>query len=84
MSRSPWWAGTRLVSGRAIAEGLAARSWRAVTALMLVLGLAVVIVPRLWGDEPTRYTLASVGDAPGALLRQLQATAAEGSSRSRS
>jgi ABC-2 type transport system permease protein len=66
------------VAGRAISEGLASRSWRAVTALMLVLGLAVVIVPRLWGDEPTRYTLASVGDAPGPLLTQLQATAAEG------
>jgi ABC-2 type transport system permease protein len=72
------WDGTRLVAERTITEGLASKSWRAVTALMLLAGLAVVIVPRLIGDEPTRYTLASVGDAPGPLLTQLEAIAAAG------
>lgn len=72
------WQGTGLVARRAIAEGVGSRSWRVVTMLVLLLGLAVVVVPRMLGDEPTRYTLASVGDAPGALLSQLQATAAAG------
>jgi ABC-2 type transport system permease protein len=72
------WEATRLVAQRAITEGLASKSWRAVTALMLLAGLAVVIVPRLIGDEPTRYTLATVGDAPSSLLTQLEAIAAAG------
>lgn len=72
------WSGVRLVAGRTITEGLASRSWRIVTALMLLLGLAVVVVPRLVGDDATSYTLASVGDAPDALLSQLQATATAG------
>lgn len=72
------WSGVRLVAGRVITEGLASKSWRIMTALMLLVGLAVVVVPRLVGDEPTRYTLASVGDLPDPLLSQLQATAAAG------
>lgn len=72
------WSGVRLVAGRVITEGLASKSWRLMTALMLLVGLAVVVVPRLIGDEPTRYTLASVGDLPDPLLSQLQATAAAG------
>lgn len=72
------WSGVRLVAGRVITEGLASKSWRLMTALMLLVGLAIVVVPRLIGDEPTRYTLASVGDLPDPLLSQLQATAAAG------
>jgi ABC-2 type transport system permease protein len=72
------WSGVRLVAGRVITEGLASTSWRIMTALLLLLGLAVVVVPRLVGDEPTRYTLASVGEVPGPLLSRLQATAAAG------
>lgn len=72
------WSGVRLVAGRVITEGLASKSWRIMTALMLLVGLAIVVVPRLVGDEPTRYTLASVGDLPDPLLSQLQATAAAG------
>lgn len=72
------WSGVRLVAGRTITEGLASRSWRIMTALMLLAGLAVVVVPRLVGDDATSYTLARVGDAPDALLSQLQATATAG------
>ncbi len=70
--------GTRLVAGRAVAEALASRSWRVVTAVLLLIGLAVVIVPRLVGDQQPSYTLATVGDAPTALLDQLQAAARVG------
>ena len=65
--RTNWWGGTWLVARRALAEGFASRSWRIVTALMLAGGLAVVVIPRVLGDQGTRYTLASVGPAPEAL-----------------
>ncbi len=44
-----------------------------VTGLMLLAGLAVVVVPRLLGEEATTYRLAVVGEAPEALTRQLDA-----------
>lgn len=71
--RTNWWGGTWLVARRALAEGFASRSWRIVTALMLAGGLAVVVIPRVLGDQGTRYTLASVGPAPEALRAQLDA-----------
>lgn len=73
-----WWAGTRLVAGRAIREGWSSKSWRVVTALMLLAGLAIVIVPRLLGGDTPRYTLATVGQSPAVLLGQLQSAAAVG------
>ena len=76
MMSASWWAGTRLVAGRALREGWSSKSWRAVTLLMLLAGLAIVVVPRLLGGDTPRYTLATVGATPGGLLTQLQ-TAAE-------
>ncbi len=78
MDGSSWWAGMRLVAGRAIAEGWASRSWRVVTALMLLLGLAVVVVPRIIGEQEARYTLATVGGTSPSLAAPLEAAADAG------
>jgi ABC-2 type transport system permease protein len=78
MSRHGWWTGTSRVSGRALREGLSSRTWRVVTGVMLLLGLAVIVVPRLIGQDATTYTLATVG-APSVTLRaQLQAAGEAG------
>ncbi|HEX6887764.1 MAG TPA: ABC transporter permease [Candidatus Nanopelagicales bacterium] len=70
--------GVRLVAGRAIREGATSRSWRIITAITLMIGVAVVVVPRLLSPGETRYTIATVGDAPVALVAQLQAAGAAG------
>lgn len=68
MQASGWWEGTRLVAGRSLSDGLRSRTVRVTTLILLLVGLAVVFVPRLLaGDEPT-YTLATVG-APSASVR---------------
>jgi len=76
-----FWKGTRLVVGRAMAEAWGSRSWRVVTLIMLAIGLAVVIVPRVIGDRETTYTLALVGQPAPPLMAQLQAAAASGDFR---
>ena len=73
MRASAWWEGTRLVAGRSLSEGLRSRTVRITTLILLLVGLAVVFVPRmLSGDEPT-YTLATVGEASGSVRAQLDA-----------
>jgi ABC-2 type transport system permease protein len=78
MSTGSWWPGARLVAGRALAEGGSSKSWRIVTLLMLLAGLAVAIVPRLLGSQTPQYTLGVVGDVPAGLSTQLQGAAALG------
>jgi ABC-2 type transport system permease protein len=78
MSPGTYWTGTRLVAGRAITEGGSSKSWRVVTALMLLIGLAVVIVPRMIGERQASYTLATVGPATPALVATLEAFAQAG------
>ncbi len=73
-----WWAGTRLVAARAMAEGFAGKGWRIVTGLMLLGGIAAVVIPRLLGSGDTTYTLAVVGPAKPALVAQLAASARAG------
>jgi ABC-2 type transport system permease protein len=75
MSGTPWWDGTRLVAGRAAAEVLASKPWRIVTAIMLLLGLAVVVVPRVLSDQPELRTLAVAGTAPPSFAAYLDAAA---------
>lgn len=78
MGRGSWWTSTRLVAARSITEGWSSRSWRVVTALMLLLGLAVVVVPRFIGDPHVTYRLATVGAAPAELRAHLEAAAKAG------
>ena len=73
-----WWAGTRLVAARALSEGVAAKGWRAVTALMLLAGIAAVVIPRLLGSSVPTYTLVTVGNAQPELVTQLRTAAHAG------
>jgi ABC-2 type transport system permease protein len=73
-----FWAGVRLVAGRAIAEAWASKSWRIITAVSVLVGIALVVVPRVLADDTTEYTLATVGQAPPALLTALEAAGAAG------
>lgn len=75
MISGSWWAGTRLVAVRALREGWSSKSWRVVTGLMLAAGLAIVVVPRLLGDDAPSYTLATAGEAPAGFVTQLQSAA---------
>ncbi|MCU0300275.1 MAG: ABC transporter permease [Candidatus Nanopelagicales bacterium] len=70
--------GVRLVAGRAIAEAWASRSWRIITGVSVLIGIALVVVPRLLGGGTTQYTLATVGEAPPGLLAALQAAGEAG------
>jgi ABC-2 type transport system permease protein len=76
-----FWTGTKLVAGRAMAEAWNSRSWRIVSLIMLAIGLAVVIVPRVIGDRETTYTLAVVGDPAPLVMAQLEAAATSGDFR---
>jgi ABC-2 type transport system permease protein len=69
-----WWAGTRLVAGRRLADGARSRTVRITTLVMLLVGLAVVFVPRLLGDEQPTYTLVTVGAVSEDVRSQLDAS----------
>ena len=47
MPGSAWWEGTRLVAGRSLSDGLRSRTVRITTLILLLVGLAVVFVPRM-------------------------------------
>ncbi|MFA7324709.1 MAG: ABC transporter permease [Candidatus Nanopelagicales bacterium] len=68
-----WWEGTRLVAGRSLADGARSRTVRITTLILLVVGLAVVFVPRLIGGGEPTYTLATVGQASALVQSQLNA-----------
>jgi ABC-2 type transport system permease protein len=70
---SGWWAGTRQVAGRAIGDGVGSKSWRAITVVMLLLGTAAVVLPRLLAAGPAEYVLATAPGAPAELAADLQA-----------
>ena len=73
-----WWRGTGLVAQRSLLETVRSRTFRIVTALLLVASAAAVVVPQLVLDQPTTYTLATVGDAPTELRAALQSAASSG------
>ncbi len=68
-----WWSGVRLVAGRSLSEGLRSRALRITTLIMLVIGLAVVFLPRLLSGGETTYTLATVGEVSAPLRAQVDA-----------
>lgn len=70
-----WWHGTALVLGRGLREQLRSRTFKIVTALMLLLSIGAVVVPRLVTGGPTTYTLATVGPAPAQLTASLDVAA---------
>ena len=78
MSRQGWWTGTSMVTGRALREGLNSRTWKVVTGVMLLAGLAVIVVPRVIGQDATTFTLATVGAPTEGLRARLQAAGEAG------
>jgi ABC-2 type transport system permease protein len=73
-----WWRGTWLVAQRSLSETVRSRTYRLVTALLLVASAAAVVVPQLVLGEPTTYTLATVGEAPAQLRAALESAASRG------
>lgn len=73
-----WWRGTGLVAQRSLVETLRSRTFRIVTALLLLASVAAVVVPKLILDQRTTYTLATVGEVPAELRAALQAAATGG------
>jgi ABC-2 type transport system permease protein len=76
-----WWRGTGLVAQRSLSETVRSRTFRIVTALLLAASVAAVVVPQLVLDQPTTYTLATVGEAPEDLRSALDAAATRGDFR---
>jgi ABC-2 type transport system permease protein len=73
-----WWRGTGLVAQRSLLETFRSRTYRIITALLLLASAAAVMVPRLVLDQPTTYTLATVGEAPAPLRAALDSAARRG------
>lgn len=73
-----WWTGTALVYQRGLVERLRSRSFKAVTALMLVLSVATVTLPQVLGGGPTTYHLATVGTAPAEVVAALDTAGGAG------
>lgn len=73
-----WWRGTGLVAQRSFLEMFRSRTYRIITAVLLLASAAAVVVPRLVLEHPTTYTLATVGEAPPALRAALQSAAERG------
>lgn len=76
MTRSSWWEGVRLVAGRSLSDGLRSRTMRIITLVLLLIGLAVVYVPRLLADDQPTYRLATIGAASQPVQAQLDAAGA--------
>jgi ABC-2 type transport system permease protein len=68
-----WWRGTRLVAERSIVENVRSRTFRVVTSLLLLLSVAAVTLPQIFGQDETTYTLGTVGTAPVDLVAALDA-----------
>lgn len=72
------WRGTGLVARRAIRDGMASKTWRIVTALMLLIGIGAALLPRLLAGGPASYVLATTPDTPEQVVEQVQAAATAG------
>lgn len=70
-----WWTGTRLVTGRAIRENLRSRTFKIVTAFLLLLSVAAVLLPQLLGQDERAFTLATAGEVPAGVAATLDASA---------
>jgi ABC-2 type transport system permease protein len=73
-----WWHGAALVFRRAFVENLRSKTFRMVTALLLLASAAAVVVPGLVGGGPQTYTLATVGRASTGLVAALDSAGRAG------
>ena len=78
-----WWRGTGLVAERSLVENLRSRSFKIVTGLLLLLSVAGVVAPQVFGDEDPTYTLATVGKAPPDLVAAVRRRGKGGGLRGR-
>jgi ABC-2 type transport system permease protein len=72
-----WWSGTVLVLRRNLLENLRSRTYRIITGVLVLISIGVVVLPQMFGDEETTYTLATVGPV-SADVKPLLEAAAEG------
>ena len=70
---STWWRGTALVAERGLVESVGSRSFKVVTALMLLLSVSAVTIPQILGGGSTTYTIATTGAAPAGVVKALNA-----------
>jgi len=68
-----WWRGTALVAERGLVENVRSRSFKVVTALLLLMSAAAVTVPQILGAQATTYTIATTGAAPAEVVKALDA-----------
>jgi ABC-2 type transport system permease protein len=73
-----WVAGTRLVAERGLIENLRSRTFKIVTAILLLISAAAVTLPQIIGTSDTTYTLATVGPAQEEVVAALTAAAPGG------
>ena len=68
-----WWRGTSLVAERRLVENIRSRSFKVLTGLLLLLSIAAVTIPQILSRGGTKYTIATTGKAPAALVAALDA-----------
>lgn len=73
-----WWDGVRLVYQRGLLESLRSKSFKVVTAILLLASVAALAFPQLLGGGTPAYTLATIGPAPTQLVSSLQAASRAG------
>ncbi len=73
-----WWRGTGLVFRRALVENLRSRAFKVVTGILLLVSVAAVTLPQLLASDTKTYTLATVGEAPAAVVATLDAAGRAG------
>src|SRR5512138_2694193 len=73
-----WWSGTRLVFERGLLEQLRSKTFRIVTAVLIVASAGSIFIPQLFANRAQTYTVATVGPAPAHLVSALNAAGAAG------
>jgi ABC-2 type transport system permease protein len=73
-----WWSGAWLVLERGLMENLRSKTFRVVTALLLLASAAAVAAPQLLGGTTPTYTLATVGEPPAELVTAMGAAGRSG------
>ena len=65
--------GTALVAERGITENLRSRTFKVITALLLLSSIAAVTIPQVLSGAGTTYTIATIGKAPAQVAAALDA-----------
>jgi len=68
-----WWSGTLLVLRRNLLESLRSKTYKIITGVLVLISIGVVVLPQVFGEEETTYTLATVGAVPDDVKLLLEA-----------